>query len=320
MSDLSRRALLAAGAAAAAAGLAPAAAAPDHALPGDAPAPRGPAAPRHGDAPLDLRFAVKDGMIGGDAPLAEKFAMLRDLGYDGVEWHSPSGRDPAEVLAASRAAGLPIHGVVDSIHWQTRLSAPDPETRARGRAALEGAIRDAHALGGSSVLLVPGVVSGPDETAEHVLERSIEEIRRVLPLAAALGIHILIENVWNRFLYDHDGDDRQSAAPLAAYLDAIDSPWVGVYFDLGNHRKYGDVAAWIRTLGSRIVKLDVKDWGREAGWARIGEGDVNWPEVRRALRAIGYTGWCTAEVQGGDRARLADVKARMDRALRGATA
>ena len=32
----------------------------------------------------------------------------------------------------------------------------------------------------------------------------------------------------------------------------------------------------------------------------IGEGDVNWPEVRKALAEIGYTGWATAEVKGGD--------------------
>jgi hexulose-6-phosphate isomerase len=129
-------------------------------------------------------------------------------------------------------------------------------------------------------------------------------------------VRILIENVWNGFCYVHDGPADQTAEQLKAYLDAIDSPWVGSYFDIGNHRKYGDPAAWIRTLGRHVVKLDVKDWGVANGWAKIGDGDVPWADVRAALDAIGFTGWATAEVEGGDKARLAEIRERMGRVLR----
>ena len=280
------------------------------------PAPRDRPVARDADAPLDLRFAVKDGMIRTGGSLVEKFRLLKELGYDGVEYHSPTKTPQREVVEASEASGLPVHGVVDSVHWRVRLSDPEPDRRAEGRAHLENAIRDSKAFGGSSVLLVPGRVTGEDETARHVWDRSIEEIRKVLPLAAEFGIMILIENVWNGFGYEHDGPGDQSADQFAAYIDAIDSPWVGMYFDLGNHRKYGRVEEWVRTLGSRIVKLDVKDWG-PTDWAGIGEGSVDWPAVRRALAEVGFTGWCTAEVGGGDRDRLADIKLRMDRVLRG---
>ena len=257
-----------------------------------------------------FRFAVKDGMVAAGATWTEKFTIVKELGYDGIELSSPNSYDPDEIAAAHAATGLPVHGVVNSIHWQTRLSDPDPAVRARSRAGLETAVRDAKRFGGSSVLLVPGVVD-QNASQQQVHDRSIAEIRAVLPLAAELGIHILIENVWNGFCYDHGGDAHQSADQFAAYIDAIDSPWVGMYFDLGNHRKYGDVEAWVRTLGRRIVKCDVKDWGVESGWAKIGEGDVNWPAVRTALHDIGFTGWMTAEVGGGDRDRLAEILANM---------
>lgn len=71
-------------------------------------------------------------------------------------------------------------------------------------------------------------------------------------------------------------------------------------------------------LGHRIVKLDVKDWGVSQGFCKIGEGDVDWADVRRALKEIGYTGWATAEVGGGDRERMKDIKQRMDTHLLGA--
>lgn len=75
-------------------------------------------------------------------------------------------------------------------------------------------------------------------------------------------------------------------------------------------------AEWIRVLGTRIRKLDVKDrvkGSREL--APIGDGAVDWSAVRNALKEVGYRGWAAAEVGGGDRERLADVLARMDHVL-----
>lgn len=165
---------------------------------------------------------------------------------------------------------------------------------------------------------MPGAARDPEkESHGHVWTRSIEQIRKALPTASKLGVRILIENVWNNFLYDPKGDNNQSASLLAAYLDEINSPWVGSYFDIGNHQRFGKPAEWIRTLGDRIVKLDVKDWGVSNGFCKIGDGDVDWADVRRALDEIGYTGWATAEVAGGDRHRIKDVSERMDKYLLG---
>ena len=262
--------------------------------------------------------SIKFGMFGGNLPIADKFRALKEIGYDGVELNSPGGVDKKQALAASRETGLPIHGVVDSIHWGTRLSSPDAATRRKGLEGLKTAIRDTRLVGGSAVLLVPGAVrDAKNENHQQVWDRSIEQINLAIPLAAKLGIHILIENVWNNFLYDPKGDNNQSADLLAKYLDEINSPWVGSYFDIGNHQRFGKPAEWIRTLGKRIVKLDVKDWGKSNGFCKIGDGDVYWPDVRKALGEIGFTGWSTAEVGGGNRDRIKEIHDRMDKHLLG---
>lgn len=260
--------------------------------------------------------SIKFQMFRGAGTILEKMQLLADMGYDGVEMNSPGGENKKEALTATRTLGFPIHGVVDTIHWGTRLSDPREEVREKALEGLLTAIRESHLIGGTSVLLVPGVAGNPEnENHDQVWERSIAGIRKALPLAARLGIHILIENVWNKFLYDHSGPADQTAEKLRDYIDAIDSPWVGVYYDIGNHQKYGQPAEWIRTLGHRIVKLDVKDWGVKSGWAKIGEGDVDWPAVRKALADIRFTGWATAEVGGGGRERIQEIAERMDRAL-----
>ena len=258
--------------------------------------------------------AVKWGMIGEKIPVEDKFRLLQDLGFDGVELDSPGGVNKQEAVAASRKTGLPIHGVVDSTHWNTRLSAPDAGTREKGLADLITAINDSHRCGGSSVLLVPG--HGKDGSQEEVAARSLEQIQRAIPLAAKLGVHILIENVWNSFGYVHDGPGDQTADRLADYIDRAKSPWLGSYFDIGNHRKYGVPSQWIRRLGHRIVKLDVKDFNHRTNkWADIGEGTVDWDQVRAELARLNFCGWATAEVGGGDRDRLKTIKAQMDRVL-----
>jgi hexulose-6-phosphate isomerase len=253
---------------------------------------------------------LKIGMVDLPGSLSDKFKVLKEVGFDGVEMDSP-GMDVEETLKAIKESGLPVDGTVCSTHWNVRHSDPDPATRAKALADLETALRATHAVGGHTVLLVVG--HGNDGSEREVWDRSIANIRQALPLAARLGVYIAIENVWNHFLYQHDGPANQSADKLRDYVDELNSPWVGVQFDIGNHQKYGKPADWARTLGRRIVKLDVKDWGIQPGWAKIGDGDVDWSDVRRALLEIGYTGWAAAEVEGGNRERLRDISERMDR-------
>jgi len=278
--------------------------------------PQATTAPGAEPRPRSIRKAVKLGMVAGGGSVLEKFQLLAALGYDGVEVDSPSDLDPDEVLAARDATGLVIHGVVDSAHWRSPLSDPTETVRARGRAALETALGDCRRYGGSTVLLVPAVVNKRVSYAE-AYERSQTQIKRVLPLAEEHGVAIAIENVWNNFLL--------SPLEAARYVDELESPSIGWYLDVGNIVNYGWPEQWVRTLGRRILKLDIKEYSRrkrddEGLWkgfdVEIGEGDCDWPAVMAALDAIGYVGWATAEVRGGDAARLKEIAARMDRVLK----
>jgi hexulose-6-phosphate isomerase len=264
-----------------------------------------------------LRKALGIGMIGAGEDLLAKFALARDCGFEGIEMDGPSGHRPEDVLAARDASGLAIPSVVDSVHWQHSLGDPNPEVRARGRAGLEAALRDAHVYGARSVLLVPAVVD-KDRPYDLAWRHSIAEIRSVVPLARELGVKIAVENVWNNFVL----------SPLEArrYLDEIDSDQVGWHLDLGNLLIYGWPEQWVRILGPRVLQLHVKEFSRkkmdeEGRWdgfaVELGEGDNDWPAIMRALDDIGYDGWAIAEVGGGDAARLIDVSARMDRCFAG---
>jgi len=256
---------------------------------------------------------LKIGMVQVKGSLTEKFRAVKEAGFDGVEMNAP-GMDVTQTKQAIAESGLPVDGTVCSSHWNVRHTSADADTRATALAHLKTALRDTKAVGGNTVLLVVGRGSDGDE--KDCWERSIANIAQALPLAAELGVYIAIENVWNQFLYDHEGNSEQNADKFVKYVDELNSPWVGMQFDIGNHWKYGDMAQWIRSLGKRIVKLDLKGFSRkENKFAKITEGDVNWKDVREALKEIGFTGWAAAEVGGGDLERLKEVSRNMDTAL-----
>ena len=257
--------------------------------------------------------AVKIGMVQVEGSLLEKFKALKSLGFDGVELDSPNQHKLDDVLRARDESGLTIHGVVDSVHWNDTLSHPDPEVRSRGVEALKTAIRDSKAYGGTTVLLVPAKVDKQVSYAD-AYTRSQAEIRKAIPVAEEEGIKILFENVWNNFLL--------SPLETARYIDEFESKTVGAYFDVGNVLRYGWPEQWIRVLGARIGKLDIKEFSlkkmNEEGLYKgfqveLLEGDCDWPAVMAALREIKFSGWGTAEIPGGGRERLAEIAGRMDK-------
>ena len=254
-----------------------------------------------------LRIAVKYGMIKHDGSIEDKFNLIKKLGLEGVEVDSPSSLNKEEAKAAAKKTGIVIHGVIDSVHWRDTLSSSDADVRAKGLAALNGAIEDAAFFGCDTVLLVPGVVKD-DVTFEQCYERSQAEIKKALPLAEKHKVKICIETVWNNFITKPEH--------LISFVDDLKSPWAGAYFDCSNMLKYGvSSAEWIRKLGKRLVKFDFKGYSHKNSWCKIGEGDEDWPEVLKALGEIGYDGWATSEVGGGGEKELADITARMKKVL-----
>lgn len=260
-----------------------------------------------------LKPTLKIGMIRHGKTLADKFAVARDAGFAGVELNCP-GFDVGQARKASETTGLIVDGTVGGYHWKIRHTDPDPSVRDEALKKLREGIRQTAEVGADTMLLVPG--HGKDGSPQDVHDRAVAAIESVLPLAEKSGVKILIENVWNEMFYDVNGGTEQTADALASFIDEFGSPMVGVQYDIGNHWKFGDPAAWIRTLGDRIKKLDIKGYSRaESGWKPITQGDINWASVKQALRDIKFSGWLAAEVSGGDLDALKIIREQMETAL-----
>jgi L-ribulose-5-phosphate 3-epimerase len=273
------------------------------------------AAPQAATTDRSIKKAVLISMLPKDLPYADRFALARTAGFEAIEMQTIARQEEAaEIREAAKKTGLRVHSVMNMDHWRLPLSSTEPDVVNRSVQGMETSLRNAALWGADTVLLVPAVV---DATTPYrqAYERSQRVIReRLLPVARDLKVIIAVEEVWNKFLL--------SPLEFARYVDELDSPWLKAYFDVGNVVIYAFPQDWIRTLGSRIVKIHLKDFNfdRPNGrftWKPIGEGDIDWPEVRRALHEIGYGGYVTTEVPGGDAAYLKDVATRVDRFLEG---
>src|SRR5262249_31699875 len=154
----------------------------------------------------------------------------------------------------------------------------------------------------------PGVVN-KEVSYDDCWQRSIVEIRKAVPVAQELGVKIAVENVWNNFITKPE--------QAKAFLDEINSPQVGWHFDIGNAVRFSPPETWIPILGNRILKLHIKEYSQFTRFnVQLLKGDNHWPEIMKALDAVGYQGWGISEQPGqqaADAATLKDLSERMDK-------
>lgn len=233
--------------------------------------------------------------------------LAAEAGFQGIELALDLTGDVAvdttedELLLIKKEAdncGIQIHSVASGLYWDYSFTSNSEEERNKAYETAVCQIRTARILGADSVLIIPGAVGVDFMKGREVIpydtayERALEAFQKLKITAKEYEIQVGIENVWNKFLV--------SPLEMKTFLDQIDSPYVGAYFDVGNVVFNGYPEHWIKILGRRIKKVHFKDYRREAGglcgFVDLLAGDVDWKAVMEAFEAVGYDGWCTAEM------------------------
>ncbi len=240
-----------------------------------------------------MKFGTLQGVL--KEPLETVFGTAARLGFDGVEldWGAPADAEGAgkfgsgqrgAIRERARQAGVEIPSVAAHFLNSGGLGSGDAATQQAGLAAVRTGIELCADLG-ATVLLVP--FFGSAELAGGAdIEQVARHLKSLAPVAEARGVRLGIESTL-------------SAARVAALVDAVGSPWVGSYWDMGNAMWLGyDDLKEIDTLGDRIVAVHAKEFagpprtgpGSYSGLNAkpLGEGDVPLAAVIAALRRTSY--------------------------------
>lgn len=230
-------------------------------------------------------------------------------GYDGVEINLEPGEEYSldseeDVLYSLReqveSLNLQVSSVYNRQQWYYPITSQDKKIRQRGQEIIETLTKAAYLLGAEAILVVPGAVDNgifvdpPEITPYDVAyKNALITLKNIVEnVGEKFKVTLAIENVWNKFLL--------SPLEFSHFVDEVGSPWVGVYFDVGNVLRSGFPEHWIPLLGKRIKRVHIKDFRTSIdnirGFVNLLEGDVNWPAVKEALLGINYDSWITAEV------------------------
>lgn len=241
--------------------------------------------------------------------LERQLTLYKDAGFDGVEVRlvdetefkgkpippgtlriSSMDEDARRLAKIANSVGLEVHSIMCSPLWKYSLTSSNEKYREIALRIIKDAINAAKILNADALLIIPGVVT-EDVGYEKAMALSKENLNKIISLAEENEIILAVENVGNRFLL--------SPLEMRDFIDYFNSDYVKAYLDVGNVvlLRQGYPQDWIRILGSRIVKVHVKDYDpRTRSVTYLLQGDIDWKSVITALREIKYDGYLTAEL------------------------
>jgi len=206
-------------------------------------------------------------------------AVAARLGFDGLQvdlgdvkpMQDSARRDLYQSTA--RKQGIAIASLALGI-LNTVPYASDP----RAQALVDAAIDIAAAMK-QRVLLLAFFDKGDLNRPENRDDLLAARLKEIAPKAERAGVVLGLE----------------AEIPVERYrriLDSVGSPAVQVYFDLVHaHTPGSDIYEEITSLRGRICEFHAKDYGN----ILFGQGQVEFPKVRRAMEAIGFSGWMQVE-------------------------
>jgi len=230
-----------------------------------------------------------------DWTLDEILTRLPGCGYEGVELRG-LGPDldltQSPHFATPPAAEKTRRAFADAglaiCGVDTSCSFTDPDPAARARSLEEGrrAVDLAAALGAPTVRVFGGGIGSESERSEAT--------HRVASALAELGDHAAQVGGVRVVLETHDA--FSTGAQVAEALRLADHPHVQALWDLHHPFRHGEAPAeTFRVLGAYVEQTHVKDSKPGGTYCLLGEGDIPIVEMLRLLKGGGYDGWLNLE-------------------------
>lgn len=196
-------------------------------------------------------------------------------------------------LDISNINAFMMHAVSDhrQLYWYPSWIEPDPHYRQVRILHTMRALTLAKELGAKCITTEPG---GPVEAGASwsaALKLFVEMFKPVAEHAEKEGVQLLVE--------PEPGLLIETADQFEEFMKHIDSPAVGMNFDIGHHFCVkDDPGPTIERMAKFIRHVHLEDIAATRVHHHLvpGEGVIDFGAALRALQKIGYNGWVTIEL------------------------
>jgi sugar phosphate isomerase/epimerase len=242
--------------------------------------------------------------------LDETMRRIAALGYAGMElladvphaW--PAGLLPEQkqairdglkqhALAISNLNAFMMNAVADprQPYWHPSWIEPDRHYRAIRREHTKRALALAKELGAKSIQTEPGGPLEKGQSWSSAARLFYYELMPCVELAEKLEVLLLIE--------PEPGLLIETFAQYLEFVAPIDSPWVGLNFDIGHaFCVRQDPQDWIARMAPHTKHYHIEDIAATRRHAHLipGQGAIDLRATLREIARGGYQGWITIEL------------------------
>lgn len=242
--------------------------------------------------------------------IEETIRRIAAIGYRGIElladvphaWPAgllPERREAIRCaldyhnLAISNINAFMMNAIGDprQPYWHPGWIDPDPHYRAIRREHTKRSLQLAHDLAAPHITTEPGGYLSPEQTWDEAAAIFYDELMPCVELAEQLDVKLLIEPEPELLIERFD--------QYLAFLERIDSPRVGLNFDIGHaYCVDEDPEDWVPRMREHTVHYHLEDIAATRVHAHLipGHGAIDFDATLQAISATGYDGWLTVEL------------------------
>ncbi len=223
-------------------------------------------------------------------PIEESLQAIARCGFDYVEiwlehlWQHGQPPSPPKIkdLLAQTGLKATVHCPIMDLN----ITSPNPRIREESIRQTVEAAGFAAEIGARLMVLHPGHrFSAKEEFAVH-WKRQIQAIRRIVREAAELGTEIALENME----IDSPKATVKDHTHLRRIKEDAQLPNLGLTLDTAHLRDSGKIVEFIESLGQDIIHTHISDSTAQKLHLQLGEGDLDFRRIVKALQAVGYAG------------------------------
>lgn len=231
-----------------------------------------------------------------ELPWEERFKAAQAAGFEYIEFWSWTDKDLEQIKALAAAAGIGISG----FNGDADYSLVDPSHKKKYLEFLAQSLAAAQKIGAESVTIHSNALGDGGVVVNHYNELSdtvklcsmYDMLKEVAVMAEESGIMCNLEGL--NITTDHVGNFLKNTEMAAEMIRLINSPKLKILYDVYHMQlNEGSLCDTLSKYIDTVGHIHIAD---APGRHEPGTGEINYPNVIKHLKKIGYEGKVGSEL------------------------